>query len=429
MADDAEQYLKGVESPTELKRILRFEIPRERVEREIDDVISELRKDLALPGFRKGKAPLSLVRTKFAETVKKEAIEKLVPEVYRQALDRESLRPILPAEISNMEYGTEGPLSFDITIELFPQIKIDGYKGITVKKEIKPVEDTDIERELEGWRQRLARFENLDREARTEDIAVIDYWRLGSDDKPVRGSRVTNYPAEIGSGGLIKDFDEALIGTRKGDQKNIDVTYPDDFPQEDLRGENARFGIEVKEIGRRILPELDESLAKAVGLDTLDDVRGKIREGLENAYEQEALRKVKHDVLAAIIEKNAFDVPEGLVEMGLESMMESYREEYGKSDSPEASTRLDEIKEKLHPLAVNVVKEQFVLDDIAKRENIAVEAADIERVLESVAGQSGISVEEARKRATESDDISRWRREILKNKVLDFLLEHADVKE
>jgi trigger factor len=428
MAGEAEEYLKGVESPTDLKRILRFEVPRERVEREIDEIIMELRKGLSLPGFRKGKAPLGLVRSKFAETAKKEAIEKLIPEAYRRALDRESLRPVLPAEISNMEYGAEGPLSFDIAIEVFPQIDLKHYKGVKVKKEVKPVEDADVDREVDGLRQRLARFEKLEREAETGDIVVMDYWRVGADDKPVRGSRVTNYPAEVGSGGLVKDFDEALVGVGKGGKKTIEITYPDDFPQQDLRGKQARFGIEVKEVGRRVVPDLDEEMAKAMGLESVEALTQRVRDGLKEAHEQEAVRKVQHDILRTVVEESSFEVPEGLVNMGLESMMKSYREEYGRSDAPDTADKLDEIRERLRPLAINVVKEQFIIDDIAKREKITVQEAEIEAVLESVAGQTGVSVDEARKRADESDDFSRWRRDILKKKVLDFLLEHAEVE-
>jgi trigger factor len=206
------------------------------------------------------------------------------------------------------------------------------------------------------------------------------------------------------------------------------VTYPDDFPQEDLRGKQARFGIEVKEIGRRVVPDLDEELAKAMGLESVEALTQKVRDGLKEAHEQEAVRKVQHDILHTVVEESSFEVPEGLVNMGLESMMKSYREEYGRSNAPDTADKMDEIRERLRPLAINVVKEQFIVDDIAKREKITVQEAEIEAVLKSVADQNGVSVDEARKRADESDDFSRWRRDILKKKVLDFLLEHAEVE-
>jgi trigger factor len=428
MSTDGGEYLKEVKSPTNLKRVLEFEVPREHVEREIEGIIHGIRKEIAMPGFRKGKAPLDLIKARFAETAQKEAIEKLIPEAYKQALEKESLRPIVPAEISNMEYGSEGPLSFQIAIELFPDVEIEKYKGIKAEKEVKAVEEADIDKELEDLRQRLAQFEKLDRESAAGDVVVMDYWRLGTDGKQVPGSRVTGYPAEIGAGGLVKDFDDGLIGVKKGDRKTIEVTYPEDFPQEEMRGRSVTFRVEVREVGRKILPEIGEEFAKLVGLDSMESVRSKVREGLAASYEQESIRKMKQDILHSIVKESRFEVPDSLVNMGLESMMKSYGENAEKAEDSEARRKLDEIRERLRPLAVNIVKEQFIIDDISRREKIAVGDDEIEEVLKSIADRAGISVDEARRRAAESEEIGRWRRDILKGKVLDFLLEHADVK-
>jgi trigger factor len=428
MTKDGGEYLKEVKSPTNLKRVLEFEIPRERVEQEIAGIIQGIKKEIALPGFRKGKAPLDMIKARFAETAQKEAIEKLIPEAYQKALLKESLRPVTPAEISNMEYGAEGPLSFQIAIELFPEVDIKEYKGIKTKKETKMVEEADIDKELDGLRERMAQFEKLEGAAETGNVVVMDYWRVGDDEKPVPGSQVTGYPAEIGAGGLVQDFNDGLVGVRKGDRKTIEVTYPDDFPQEEMRGQSVTFGVEVKEVGRKILPDFGEPFAKTLGLDSMESVRSKIKEGLALSLEQESIRKMKQEILQSIVENSRFDVPDGLVDMGLDSMMKSYREQETKAEDDEARKKLDEMRERLRPLAVNIVKEQFIIDDIAKRETITVEDGEIEEVLKSIADRTGITIDEARRRAAESDEVGRWRRDILKGKVLDFLLEHADVK-
>jgi trigger factor len=398
------------------------------VEDEIDGIMQGIKKEIALPGFRKGKAPLDMIKARFAETAQKEAIEKLIPQAYQQALEKESLRPVIPAEISNMEYGAEGPLSFEIAIELFPEVEIKKYKGIKARKETKTIETADVDKELEGLRQRLAQFEKLGHEAETGNVVVMDYWRVGTDEKPVPGSQVTGYPAEIGAGALVKDFNDGLMGVKKGDRKTIEVTYPEDFPQEEMRGQSVTFGIEVKEIGKKILPEIGEEFAKTLGLDSMESVRSKIEEGLVASHEQESIRKVKQEILHSIVEDSRFEVPDGLVNMGLESMMKSYKEENETAEDSDAQQKLGEIRERLRPLAVNVVKEQFIIDDIAKREKITVGDDEIEEVLKSIANRTGISIDEARRRAAESDEVGRWRRDILKGKVLDFLLEHADVK-
>ena len=199
-----------------------------------------------------------------------------------------------------------------------------------------------------------------------------------------------------------------------------------------MRGRSVTFGVEVREVGKKILPEIGEEFAKSLGLDSMESVRSKIKEGIAQSYEQEAIRKMKQEILYSIVKESRFEVPDGLVNMGIESMMKSYRQDEDeseeKAEDSEAGRKLDEIRANLRPLAVNIVKEQFIIDDIAKREKITVGDDEIEEVLKSVAERSGISIDETRRRAAESDEIGRWRRDILKGKVLDFLLEHADVK-
>jgi trigger factor len=424
-----EGYLSGMKSPSDLKRVLEFEVPRERVEKEIQGIIDGIRKEVSLPGFRRGKAPIDVVRARFAETARKEAIEKLVPEAYQQALKKESLRPALPAEISRVEYGHEGPLRFSVEIELFPEVRTGKYKGVKAKKEVKPVEEGDIDREIEALRLRFARFTEHKRPSEPDDVVVADYWRLGADGKPARGSKVSSYPFDLGAEGLLPEFKEALVGVEIGDRKTVAVTYPDDFSQEELRGKRISFLVEVKKTGKRSLPDIKDELTKMLGVDSVEVMREKLKEGVENARQEEAETKLRRDILNAVIADSNFEVPEGLVSMALDSMMESYGAEAKDKEDPEVRAKLDQARERLRPLGVNLVKEQFIIDDIAERESITVEDAEIEDVIKTVAGRAGLSVEEVRRKAAESDEISRWRRDILKNKVLDFLKQHAKVEE
>ncbi len=428
MAKPGDEYLKEVTSPSELKRVLSFEVPRERVESEIEEIIRGIRKDIALPGFRKGKAPLDLVRAKFAETAKKEAFERLIPLAYQRALEKEKLEPVMPGEISGMEYGTEGPLRFQIAIELYPNVVVRDYRGIKVKKEIKMVEDKDVEAEIENLRQRLATFERLEKEAQSGDVVIIDYWRVDAEGKIIKGSKVNNYPVEIDSGSVVKDFNDALVGMKSGDVKTVEVVFPEDFPNKDIRGKRARFGIEVKAVGKRVVPELNDEFARMFNVESMDDLRQRIRESLERSCEEDAKAKAKREVLNTIVQESNFEVPDGAVDLALKSLMKSYREEYGFEEGVE-DERLKEIEERLRPLAVNIVKEQFIIVEIAKREGIKVEDADINMIAKSIADRAGVSVDEVMKRARETDEIGRWRQDIVRQKVLDFLYEHAELEE
>jgi len=423
-----EEYLRDVKRPTDLKRVLEFEVPRERVEKEIHGIIDGIRKEISLPGFRRGKAPAGLIRARFAETARKEAIEKLIPAAYRSALEKESLRPVLPAEIGSMEYSDEGPLRFHVEIELFPKVEIKKYKGIKAKKETKPVEDGDIDREIEGLRERFADFKELERPSQADDTVIADYTRLGVDGKPVRGGKVTGYPFDLAAEGLLKEFKEALAGIEIGDEKTVEVNYPDDFSQEEMRGKKVSFLVEVKKIGRRSLPELNDEFAKKLGLDSIEVLRSKVSEGLEEARQQETDSRLKRDILNTVIEESNFEVPEGLVAMALDSIMKSYGEDEKDKEDPEAVEKINQARERLRPMAVNLVKEQFIIDDIAEREGMKVEDGEIEEIIQTVAARAGLSVEETRRKAAESEEIDRWRRDVLKNKVLDFLKEQAEVE-
>jgi trigger factor len=425
--EGAEEYLKEVQSPSGLKRVLTFEVPRDRVEREIADIIKGIGKDIKLPGFRPGKAPADIIRARFGKTAEKEAIEKLIPEAYQKALEKESLRPVTPAEISEMTFEAGEPLSFQIAIEIYPPVKLGEYKGIKVKREIKPVEDADVDREIQGLCERLSRFENLDRPSETGDVVIADYWRLGPDGKMVRGSRTANYPFELGAKGMFQEFNEGLAGVSPGDTKNITVKYADDFHQEEVRGKTVEFGLEIKRVGRRIVPDLDDEFAKSLGVESAEDVKTKMRETMKETNETEATNQAKREVVRQIVEKSDFEVPQGLVDRALESMMKSYKDEFDASKDTTAAEKLTEMEEKLRPLAVNLVKEEFIIADIAERESIVVEDSDIEAIIATIAARSGKPADEVRKQASESDEIDHWRRDVLKKKVLDFLYANAEV--
>ncbi|MGQ9811740.1 MAG: trigger factor, partial [bacterium] len=224
MSENEDLYLKDIASPSNLKRILSFEVPREIVESEIDAILQGIRRQVELPGFRKGRAPLSIVRSQFSETARKEALERLIPEIYQKALRRHDFQPILPGEISEIEFAAGEPLRFQVEIELYPQVVLGEYKGLKVRKEVRPIEDSDIDNEIKALRERFALFERVDRQSQDGDVVIIDYWRLDDEGKPVSDSTVNNFPVDLASKDLIEDFKNALIGVSKGDSNVVDVT-------------------------------------------------------------------------------------------------------------------------------------------------------------------------------------------------------------
>ena len=425
---EATGYLKEMTSPSTLKRVLQFEVPRGTVEKEIDDMIEKVRKEIKVDGFRKGKVPKEIAQARYAETAQQEAIEKVIQDAYSEVLEKEALRPVTPAGVTALDFEDGQPLTFTVEIEVLPEINIEKYKGMKAKKIAREVEDKDVDTEVENLRERFSTSSSVDREAANGDVVAIDYWRIDDESNEVAESKITGFPFEIGKQNVLKEFDDGLVGVRKGDSKEIDVTYPDDFEHEEARGKTVKFGVSVNDVKNKVLPELTDDFAIQVGADSLLDLRLKVRESIQRMYDDDARSKMKGEIMQAVIEANPFEVPEAMIEASLDAMMETYKKGPD-PESEEVKQQLADLREKMRPVGVNVVKEQFIIDEIAKREGITVEQADIEEVLSSYAERMNAPPDQVRDWAMKSGEIKRWRHNILGNKVTNLLLDSAKVED
>jgi trigger factor len=420
-------FLKEIKSPSALKRVLEFEVPRETVEKEISEMIENIRKEVKVNGFRKGKVPKDLAKARYARTAEREAIEKVIQQAYTTILDKQALKPVTPASVTDLSYDEGAPLTFTVEIEILPDVNIENYKGVRVEKVTREVEDKEVDAEIENLRDRFSTSRSVDRAAVVGDIVAIDYWRIDEEGTEISDSKITGFPFELGKQKVLKEFDEGLLGVKKGDRKEITVTYPDDFDQADLRGKTVKFGVEVGDVKTKILPELTDAFAIEVGADSLLDLRLKVRKSIQKMYDDDAKSRMKGQIMQAIIEASQFDVPEAMIEASLDAIMETYTKGQDKDDEAQAK-QLAELRQKMRPVAVNVVKEQFVIDEVAKREGVQVEQADIESVISSFAERMNVPPEQVRDWALKSGEMRRWRHNILADKVTDLLLENAEMK-
>jgi trigger factor len=424
---EEKNYLKEMTSPTNLKRVLQFEVPRDKVESEINSMVEKVQKEAKVDGFRKGKVPKDLIKARYANAAQQEAIEKVIQEAYTEVLDKEDFRPVTPASVTQLDFDEGQPLKFTVEIEILPEIAIENYKGMAVKKIGREVEDKDVDTEVENLRERFATSNSVDREAADGDIVAIDYWRIDDEGNEVAESKITGFPFELGKQNVLKEFDEGLVGVKKGDKKEIDVTYPEDFEQAEIRGRTVKFGVEVSDVKNKMLPELSDDFAIQVGADSLLDLRLKVRESIQKMYDDDAKSKMKGEIMQAVIEANPFDVPEAMIEASLDAMMETYKKGPD-PETEEAKQQLAELREKMRPVAVNVVKEQFIIDEIAKREGITVDEADLDKVISSYAERMNVPPEQVRDWAAKSGEMRRWRHGILGDKVTNLLLDSAKVE-
>jgi trigger factor len=290
------------------------EVPPEEVERRVQQAARELGRQLRIPGFRKGKVPPPVVIRRLGrEAVVDEAVHSALPRWYQEAIDGAGIAPVGDPELKLEDHPSEGePFAFSIEIGVRPQARLGEYKGLEVGRRDPQADPEQVEQELEGLRERLATLETVDRPAESGDYAVIDY--VGqADGEPLEGAEGRDQLLELGTGRLLPGFDEQLTGASAGDQRAVEVTFPDDHP-EHLRGRTATFEVTVKEVRSKRLPELDDDFAsEAAGFDTLDELREDIAARLKEADERAVEADFERAAVDAAVERAQVEVPEKLI--------------------------------------------------------------------------------------------------------------------
>jgi trigger factor len=426
-AEGEKKFAVSVEAPSECKRLLSIEIPAGELEREKELVLAELRRDLKVPGFRKGKVPVKYIEKNYEEVIHNDAVRNLLPHIYEEALVREGIVPIGEPRFENVKAKGGEPITFDVAVEVRPNPEIKGYQGLKIKVEIKKIEDAKVDETLDHLRERMTTLKVVDRDVREGDIVVIDYGPLLESGEIDKKSFAQNYPVDLAGESLLKGFREGLVGMWTRDEKEVTVDYPDDFPEKDMAGTSKRFRVTVKEIKEREMPELNDDFAKRVGqgFETLEDMKRKIREDLIEDEDKRSRHEAEEKIIDKIIENNQFEVPDAMVNNYLTSILEEDRQRRPDVDE---EVREKEIREHFRKSAVRTIRKYFILEAISKQESIEVDDAEVDARIEEMA-QGG----EERSEEVKAYFANPSRRRSLTNdlhdqKVLAFLRENADIK-
>ncbi|HEU4906721.1 MAG TPA: trigger factor, partial [Solirubrobacterales bacterium] len=410
------------------------EVPAADVERAVNRAARALAREMRMPGFRKGKAPPSLViqRVGFA-AVLEEAIREALPEWYERALLGSGIAPVGDpgVEVVSTPEAEGEPLAFKFEIGVRPQAELGEYKGLEVGKAEPPGQDEMVERELERLREGFAKLEPVDRAAGDGDVLLIDFEGL-LDGKAFEGGKASDYLLELGGGQLIEGFEEQLSGANGGETREVKVTFPDDYQAEELAGEDAVFTVEVKEVREKVLPELDDDFAaEASEFDSVDELRTDIAERLAEAVGERAEQDFRVAAVDAAAAEAKLDLPEELataraterwerVERQLAQRgmsAESYLQMQGK-------TREQTIEES-RPDAEAELKREAVLAAIADAEGIEVSDEEMVEALEHPAEHERTTPEKLLKRLRESGRDTMIRDDIRFRKAIDLVAEAA----
>ncbi|MBI5846456.1 MAG: trigger factor [Nitrospirae bacterium] len=418
-----------IEDISSTKKRLKIEIPADILEKEYAGSLDNVRQRARIPGFRPGKAPMSMIEKKFGEDIKSELLEKLIPTYYAEAVKEADLAPVaMPKIETNLALKRNEPLVFSLTVEVRPKIEMMNYSGLTVKEIEASVDDKEVDDTLKGLQNERAVFEAVDREIRENDLLIIDYVKLdpsGETEIAAEKDQVMN----LGNGLTPRGILDSLTGKKKGDI--VEVTLPEivgkELKEDSDKGDRLR--ITIKEVKEKNLPEIDDEFAKDFGSDSLDALTVKIKEGLLTAKQENGKKQQKAQIIDTLIEGHTFDVPESLAEAELEHLISSERKtESSLPQGEPANEKADAVLvEKLRPKAIKNVKATLLLDEIAEKEKITVSEAEVKDRISLIARQFQATPDAiVNLFMTRDGSLENLRHNIREEKVLDFLLSGAE---
>jgi trigger factor len=448
----------------ECKREVLIEIPADEVSRATDSVVKRFQKLAKIPGFRAGKVPERIVRTRFADDIRSEVVEQLLPKYYREAVEKGSYKPASQPYVTDLKFEEGQPVTFKAVFEVMPEIAPKDYKSINVERQDVSVSDDEIEDALKHLQEQHASFEPIDdRELKDGDFAQVSFVgkALGSKkildkkkeltearsettdlagkaqaeigdaiaeaveeevNKPVE---VNDVMVEVGGANTVKDFSEQLRGAKPGDERSFDVTYPDDFADQRLAGQVMHYDVKVLSVKKKAKPELNDDFAKELGeFSTLEELRNRIRENMEAEKKHGIEHTAKEKLVDELVANNDFPVPQALVDRQIDTRLERGLRALAAQGMREQDLRklnFARLREGQKDAAVREVKASLLLDRIADLENIQVSDEELDREIESAAAQSQQTIESVRARLEREGALERIKDRMRNEKALDFL--------
>ena len=409
------------------KQVLEITVPASEVERETERVIQALRARVKLPGFRPGKAPASLIRSRFTAEIREDVIKSLVPKHFHQRVEERDLRVVGTPDISDVHLHAGEPLTFKAEFEVAPEIELKDYRGLTVAYLEPEVTGEQVAERLERLREQKAEFVNIDpRPAENGDYAVISLEALGQAEPALQ--KQDEMVVQIGGEDTLEAFSANLRGAAPGDEREFDVGYPEDYGDQKLAGRTIRFRAGLKGLRRKELPEFSDAFASDVGdFQTLEELTDEIRKALQREQEFLAQQEAKRKLIEKLVDMHEFPVPEAYLERQIESQLEQELRSLAARGADVRNLKLDweKIKESNRERAARDVKASLLLDRIADRETVEVTNEEVDRELQRIARQSREPVAAVRKRLEEDGGLRRLVSRIRTEKTLSLLFEQA----
>jgi trigger factor len=421
-----------MEELSPVKKKLLFEIPWSEVKEEIDAVYRDVGKKAKLKGFRPGKVPRKVLETYFKEQAEGDTITNIINKYYWQALEEKGLMAISKPDITQEGLKENADFSFTASFEIEPEFEPQGYRGLEVEKETILITDDDLEKRLTQIRQMFATMEEVTEERPTVkgDFITIDF--TGSlDGESPKELKAENYFLEIGSQRFIPGFEEQLIGMKIANNRDIKVTFPEEYHEKRFAGKEVIFNVTIKNIKEKKLPQVDEAFIKNFDrYNSLEDLKNDVRKTLEEESKKLSETNLQNKIMEALIKENNFEVPSSLVEKQIYYMMADTHKRMTSAgmDEKNAMELSFKMHDKFKDEATNIVKSFLLLKKIAEKESFLVEDQEIDKHIKDLAEKHGRDYELLKNAYEKEERKDSIKAELVQKKVFDFIEQHANIK-
>ena len=403
------------------------EIAKEQFDTAIEKAYFKQRKNIQVPGFRKGHAPRKVIEGMYGPTVfYEDAVNELFPEIYTAAVTEQKLKAVGAPSVADMSFAEDGALLLTIETELYPEVTLGEYKGIEVVKYPVEVTDADVDAELDRMAERNARILTVDREAKEGDTLVFDFEGF-VDGVPFEGGKAEKYSLKLGSGQFIPGFEDALIGAKAGEDRDVNVTFPEQYDPK-LAGKDATFKCKIHEVKETIIPEKDDEFVKDVSeFDTMEELRKSISDRLTKEREENIHAQFENECVTAAAKNMTCEIPACMIEEQVDKHMEQFAyqlqmngmklEDYAKMTGGD----MKGLRDSMRPMAETTVRANILLSEIVEKESITVSDEEVEAEFQKLADQYGMELDKVK----EAIDAAAVRADLQSRKAVQLIAENA----
>lgn len=414
--------------------VLEVEVTSDRFKGAIDDAFKKVVKNVNLPGFRKGKVPRRIFEAKFGiESLYQDAVDLILPSAYQDAVVETGITPVDTPSVDVVQLENDKPFIFKATVTVKPEVQLGEYKGVEIEDKSFEVTDETVAEEIEQVLKSHAEIEAVeDGEVQNEDTVSLDF-RGTIDGEAFEGGEAENFQLEIGSGTFIAGFEDQLLGLKTGEERDIHVTFPEDYHVKSLQGKVAEFHVLLHDIKRKVLRELNDEFVQEISdFETVDEYRADLKKNLEERAKQNHERYIEDEVVKTVTANATIDLPEVMVNHEVDHQIESFSQQLQMQQIPFdaylefTGTTMDELRSQFHEAAEQSVRTSLVLEAITEAENIEVTDEEIDEELQKIAENAGLELDRVRQlMAVRDPNLASFKADLASRKTMRLLVENS----